>query len=437
MLLRVVLENFLSFDEAVQFDMFPNGKRTNFSEHIYQCTIPVLKQAAIYGANGAGKSNLIKGVDFIRRFALDKAFISSLEIDRYFFKLKPSATEKPLSIAIEFSIANTFFIYIIELSAEAVEKEALYYSGLGKKENEVVFIRERHKVSFASKQTEAIAVAVETMLKNNPLSSLLSLNKEFPIIENNAAKQVYSWFDNRLEVVKINSNIPSLIILMEKDKRLLNFTNKVFSEIDLGIKKLDVRSEDFEIWLGNHARMLDELSKKTIDSIKPGKGITGIQSTRPTLYISVEDGIRKVSQFIFEQLGKNGFYGEMDILSQSDGTVRLLTLIPAIYNAVYKEKTVFIDEINHCIHPSLIRALVAYFANNHETKGQLIFTTHETCLLDQKEIMRPDEVWFAQKKEGATQLYSLNDYKIHHSISIENGYLEGRFGAIPFIGTLE
>ncbi len=437
MLFRVILENFLSFDEAVQFDMFPNNKRSHFPEHIYQGTIPVLKQAAIYGANGAGKSNLIKGVDFIMRFALDKSFLSGLEIDRYFFRLKSEKEKKPLSIAIEFSIADAFFIYLIEVSSEAVEKEALYRSGLGKKENEVIFERKRHKVFFENEQTAAITTAMEIMLKNNPFSSLLSLNKEFPIVEDNAAKRAYSWFDNRLDVVKINSSIPSLIILMKKDKRLLDFTNKLFSEIDLGINKFEVRSEDFETWLADHAQIFDSIPKKSIESIKPGEEITRVESARQTFSISVEDGIRKVSQFMFEQLGKNGFYGKMDMLSQSDGTVRLLTLIPAIYNAVYKDKTVFIDEINHCIHPSLMRALMTYFANNKETKGQLIFTTHETCLLNQKEIMRPDEVWFAEKKEGATQLYSLNDYKIHHSISIENGYLEGRFGAIPFIGTLE
>ena len=94
-----------------------------------------------------------------------------------------------------------------------------------------------------------------------------------------------------------------------------------------------------------------------------------------------------------------------------------------------------IDEIEHSIHPYLIRELVKIFSSQ-DTTGQLIFTTHETCLLDQK-FIRTDEVWMVEKKEGSTHMYSLNDFKIHNTINIANGYMEGRYGAIPFIGELK
>ena len=95
MLLRVILKNFLSFDSEMQFDMFPNMKRTQLSNHIYTelCDINILKQAAIYGSNGAGKSNLVKALEFIRAFALDKDFIKSIELEKFYFLLKELNTK--------------------------------------------------------------------------------------------------------------------------------------------------------------------------------------------------------------------------------------------------------------------------------------------------------------------------------------------------------
>ena len=76
-------------------------------------------------------------------------------------------------------------------------------------------------------------------------------------------------------------------------------------------------------------------------------------------------------------------------------------------------------------------------SNDGEMNGQIVFTTHETCLLDQ-DILRTDEIWFAQKdKSGSTDLYSLSDYNVHATANVENGYLNGRYGAIPFLDDLK
>ncbi len=76
--------------------------------------------------------------------------------------------------------------------------------------------------------------------------------------------------------------------------------------------------------------------------------------------------------------------------------------------------------------------------SNENTKGQLIFTTHESNLLD-LDIFRQDEIWFSEKnnKTGSTQLYSLSDFKPRYDLDIRKGYLKGRFGAIPFLAHLE
>ena len=128
---------------------------------------------------------------------------------------------------------------------------------------------------------------------------------------------------------------------------------------------------------------------------------------------------------------------EMVMGSESDGTRRLIEYMPLFY-AVTKQGGVYIvDEIERSMHPILIKDIIQKLSESNTAKGQLIFTTHESGLLDQN-IFRPDEIWFAQKdSEQSTQLYPLSDYNIHKTANIENGYLIGRYGGIPFLSNLK
>ena len=190
-------------------------------------------------------------------------------------------------------------------------------------------------------------------------------------------------------------------------------------------------TENFEDWMSTH-----DISNLPMDKLKEMRSgvLSEVVDFRNTRSISVEDGVQKISQMLFQQFGKNGFSKDMDIQAQSDGTVRLLSLVPALYDAMKSAKTVIIDELDHSIHSHLVRELVRYFSSQ-DTNGQLIFTTHQTCLLNQ-DFLRTDEAWMVEKKDGGSHMYSLNDFKIHNTINIENGYMEGRYGAIPFIGEL-
>ena len=103
MLLRLKVKNFLSFYEETTFDMFPNLKRTTFQNHIYQdMEIPLLKQAAIYGANGSGKSNLLDTIKLIKFFAIEKDYLKKVNIPLNKFQLAGNMNNAPISISIEF-----------------------------------------------------------------------------------------------------------------------------------------------------------------------------------------------------------------------------------------------------------------------------------------------------------------------------------------------
>ena len=124
----------------------------------------------------------------------------------------------------------------------------------------------------------------------------------------------------------------------------------------------------------------------------------------------------------------------MELTEESDGTRRLLNLIPALHNpCVY-----FIDEIDRSLHPILVKEFLGFFLKScGGVSRQIIVTTHESNLLDQ-DLLRRDEIWFAEKDQtAATRLYSLLDFKVRNDRDIRKGYLQGRFGAVPYLGSLE
>lgn len=439
MLLRVILKNFLSFEDEVQFDMFPNMRKESLPNHVTMVadSLPILKMAAIYGANGAGKSNMLKGVDFIKLLVTKKDFLNQSKVSRYFYALKDDPASQPITLAIEFvTKAGKAFIYYVEIGEDGIKSEVLQESGLGAKENKDVFTREGDTLSFAVKPSDEVQQMIKAWSEKNPFASLLTINDDMPVLSDKNIDIVKNWFQEELVLINFHSLNPALIELLRRNKKITAFTSALFKAVDLGINTVKVQTEDFDEWIRSHneeqlpiEEFIEELNK-----MKSG-GISEITKNRITRNFTIEDGVRKISQLMFEQFGKNGFSKDMDIVAQSDGTVRLLTLVPAFYDAIKNSKTVLIDEIEHSIHPHLIRELVKIFSKQ-KTTGQLIFTTHETCLLDQK-FIRTDEVWLVEKKDGSTHMYSLNDFKIHNTINIENGYMEGRYGAIPFIGDLK
>lgn len=434
MILRVILKNFLSFNEACQFDMFPNMKRTSLSEHISVVNneIPVLKMAAIYGGNGTGKSNLLKGLNFLKALATDKDFLSKSQIGNYFFGLRADAGVDPIELTVEFvTLSGIPFVYSVEIMKDGISYETLQISGLGTEENINVFTRKKEEVEYGTNPSDEIRKMVAGWINKNPFASLLTINNDIQILNDEKIINANNWFNSELTIVGLHSFNPELIDIFRNNKDINAFATKIFKAIGLGIDGVKVITENFDDWMANHND--NKLPIDRLNQMNSGV-LSEVVNFRNTLTISVEEGVRKISQMMFEQLGTNGFTKDMDIQSQSDGTVRLLSLIPAMYDAMYAGKSVVIDELDHSIHPHLIRELVRYFSSQ-KTNGQLIFTTHQTCLLNQ-DFIRTDEVWMVEKKEGNSHMYSLNDFKIHNTINIENGYMEGRYGAIPFIGDL-
>jgi len=428
MLLRFKIKNFLSFYEEVVFDMFPNIKREKFSQHIHaNMEVPLLRQAAIYGANGSGKSNFIKAFMFLREFVMHENFLKLIDIDDYIFLLTKEKSQT-ISFEIEFFHRERYYLYNVEISKKEIS-EKLSISGLGKADDRLIFERNGNNIKSPFIRNEE---STKQLLTLNPNSSLLPLNLKFPVLSNNDAKHIYDWFSKKTETISINSTIPMLINLMSQNPKMLNFANKVFSNIGIGINTIEISNVPFDRWAAKSKNATDLQRILDKNPLQPNRSITQLQNNRNVLNVTVQKGIKTVQELLFNQIGQADYHKEMKISAQSDGTVRLLTLIPALYGAMYEQKTIFIDEIDNSIHPNLMFNLLKFYSIN-DSNGQLIFTTHTTKLLNQQELVRPDEVWLTEKTDGNTRMYSLNEFKLHNTLNIENGYLDGRYGGVPAI----
>lgn len=435
MLLRLIIKNFLSFDDEVQFDMFPNMKRTQMANHIYTdlCDVPLLKQAAIYGQNGAGKSNLVKALEFIRAFALDKDFAKNIEIDKFFYLLKDNVNNDQITLSVEFEHNKRFFFYEIGIGRKKIIIEGLYESFPKEGRIDLIYERKSREVTFAKEVDDTIMEAIKKLLDKNPMSSLMALNGEFPIVADERCVLAAKWFKTKLEIIGVHPFMPTLIDLLRVNKPMMEFVQGLVHCLGVGVNAMNLQESDFDSWAKQHIVMAQNLPGN-MDKVK---SMSLSANSTPVLSINVKDGVRKVYQLIFDNVGKNGFVGRLDTSMQSDGTLRALTLLPALYYACKMGKTVVVDEINCCLSPTMVKGIVEYFAKTNGTNGQLIFTTHDNQLLDEKDILRSDEIWFVDKREGASVLYSHNDFKEHHTISPYRGYNEGRYGAIRFVKLIE
>ena len=149
------------------------------------------------------------------------------------------------------------------------------------------------------------------------------------------------------------------------------------------------------------------------------------------------DEINKLDIITIHKMNDSDQEVEFDIDDESDGTQRLFEIAGLWLYVLEYGEVILIDELDRSLHPVLSKALIKMFNNPEINKNnaQLIFTTHDTTLLD-GEIFRPDQIWFTEKDNSMTKLYSLFDFRPRENESLQKGYLLGRYGAIPFINGL-
>ncbi len=438
MLLRFIAQNLLSFKNAVEFNCFPSSKSHSHENHKIECGhATVLRLSAIYGANGAGKSNLIECIQMLKGMVASDSLSHFTFSEPPAFRFDEECLTSPSGMAVEFFADGNVFYYHIEFNTQKVVVEELF---LSKKTKDIkLFVRDDKGISIhadymVNASSEQFLDALGRLVRPDML--LLSfLGKYYPK-EMPLASSAYSWFTQSLEIFRPDSIAGFVPHLLDKNPDFETLVNETIPQMKTGISKLAAKKEVVSEDEIKGSTELQQIAKRA--KAQPNMPLSLIDSRNgDTINYVFEDNLLYMKTLVSIHQNLDGTEVEMPLGTESDGTRRLIEYMP-LFNAVIKQGGVYIvDEIERSMHPILIKDIIQKLSESNTAKGQLVFTTHESGLLDQS-IFRPDEIWFAQKdSEQATQLYPLSDYNIHKTANIENGYLNGRYGGIPFLSNLK
>lgn len=439
MLLRFTAENILSFDEAVEFNTFPSSKSHSHEWHKIKCDhVTALRMTALYGANGAGKSNLLKCMAMLKKM-VEVGKIGDLTLrEDIFFKFSAGGKDKPSELAIEFFANGKIYYYHLVFRGLKVVSEELSLSG--KKTDTVIFSRRGEQLEISpswinTTEDKDFAKGFTETAKRMIRPDMLTLSffgKYYPR-EIRIVQDAYNWFAE-MQVIVPGMNVDLLPHTLDTNPDFASLVNTVLPELKTGITKLNVQKEvlsDEDIKRAPHLLNAASYLRNHPDDVYPLRSLNG----------EIANMVRENDTFVLKRLApahitSDGKDITLDLIEESDGTRRMIEYMPLLYSVLKHNKVFIVDEIERSIHPIMIKSIISKISSSHEAKGQLIFTTHESCLLDQS-IFRPDEIWLAQKDVNqATQLYPLSDYNIHNTANIEKGYLIGRYGGIPFLSNL-
>ncbi|MFO7789755.1 MAG: AAA family ATPase [Bacteroidota bacterium] len=443
MLIRVFIKNFLSFEKESVLSLYPGKGPDNrhvIRERNKRDDIPALKAAVIYGANASGKSNLIKAVAFMKHF-VTKGFPAPAGIDFENFKLSDEA-EKSSKIEFEIKTNGTCYAYGADFNKNEVLEEWLVK--INKRSEQQIYKRKNlkrsvkvtfDKVNFNNKDNEQFAHFTGRGTPRNRLFLLEASRRNLNFIPE--INDVFHWFSNQLRIIFPNTRNHGLEFNLREDKDLSEAFTRFLKYFNTGIAELSVQKTTPDIYLKD---LPEDLIKNIKQSLKPGnRGIVNAQGNRKNYsFEKTKSGDIYAHRLTAKHKKKDGDNVYFELNEESDGTNRLIDLIPSLLDLNLNDSVYFIDELDRSMHPILTREIIDYFlSSSKDTPSQLIATTHESNLLD-LDLLRRDEIWFVEKdKDNSSSLYSLLEFKPRKETKIKNGYLNGRYGAIPFLSNPE
>jgi hypothetical protein len=426
MILEFKIKNYLSFKDEVTFS-FEATADTTLDEYYVREIVPgvrVLKLGIIYGANASGKSNLISAFDFLSLFIRKNRQDKSEETEFVPFMFGKTKDE-PGRFELTFYVDTRKFIYSFVMDAQTVFDEALYfYPGT---QPALVFHRYFDKekelsiVEFGSKIKISKAAKNEIQIKTLKNISFFAASQQVNYTIPDVIKDVRYWFDNQfLNSINPETRLTDYTSRKIKDDELLKkFAMDFLQKAEFNITDVLYKTE-FQKVPENILKMLEgsnlpeEEKKKIIEE----RGF--VNEDTEFEHTIIEDGNR-VKYTLPESL-------------QSDGTMRYYGLSGPYYKMLQNEAFLTIDEIESSMHALLVNHFIKEFLMNRieSKRAQLLVTTHNLSLLNEKDILRKDAIWFTSKQEnGSTSLYSMADFDIRKELSFYNAYKLGKFGAIP------
>lgn len=412
MLIEFSVKNFLSFKDKITLSMEKGNGEENISNIIKNDITDLLRTSVIYGANASGKSNVIKAftcaIILVRTSNLMMPG-GKLDLVKPFL-LDDISRNKPSEFEFIFITNNIKYRYYFSADENKIYDEILdaYYS---QKPTNIFTRTNTNDYEFNSDKTKLEELKNKNLENKLFLATSSSWNYD-------KTRDPFLWFLNVIDTYDSFTNIldNDLISYSKNDKDLKEFTLKLLKEADILIKDINVDYEEKNM----DENMVDLLIPKINQNSKVFK----------TKSINIE-----LEHEVIDEFNKKHFY-KLNFIDESLGTKVLFSLAPILKRAFSSSKVIIVDEFEKSMHPKLVEFIIKLFNNPDINKynSQLIFTTHATNLLD-LELLRRDQIWFTEKNpsNGVTDLYPLDSFSVRKDENILKGYINGRYGAIPFI----
>ena len=414
MLVEFRIKNFRSLRDEQVLSMVASPDKTLLETHALDTGLKaapyLLKSAVVYGANASGKSNLIKALQYMRDVVLQSAALlpgqtfSQLQP----FKLDATSGSQPTEFEVTFILAGVRYQYGFAMNAQRIVSEQLLVYKAFKPQRWF----ERHFDAESGKDVYEFGPGLkgaknlwEGATRPNALflSVAVQLNSE-------ALHPVFDWFANRLVIFNEQSRLtPDFSVQMLKQEAQRKAICEFMRAADISIADIEVASKQAMV----HTINFDLSTGKREDTA----------------------GEQAVDEVKFHHMTEHG-KAVFDLVDESSGTRNLFFLTGPILDILNKGQTLVVDELDTSLHTLLVQALVRLFHRSEVNVGcaQLIFTTHDTSLLDAYGLFRRDQVWFVEKRlDQSSSLYPLLDFSPRKNEALERGYLQGRYGALPFL----
>jgi len=419
MLIQFSVRNFRSIRETQTFFFAAGTGKERQAENTFDPELPstprLLRSAAIYGANAAGKSNLVEALAFVRDFIRTSASQAQEgdPIGVTPFRLDPETQQEASEFEIVFAEDGVRYQYGFAVTGERVMEEWLYAWPAGKSqrwfqrdydpEAETYHwhfgpnFRGQKKVLEGATRANALFLSTAVQLNNEQL------------------QPVYRWFGGRLVVIRAHGGFPSpfrdYTVQQCRDDAERQRIVQLLQVADLGIDDLKVET------------------KSTVEEEELPPGVT---SNLGATFVN-----REVHRPLFQHtVGDGESTVSFELHDESDGTQNLFALAGPWLYALDKGMVLVMDELDASLHPLMVRFLIStlHSSETNPRNAQLLFTTHAVTLLGD-DLFRRDQVWFVEKgKDRATHISPLSDFHPRKGEAIARGYLRGRYGGLPILG---
>lgn len=402
MLLEFKCSNHRSIKNEVKFSMIAGSDNTSEELLKEYGNFRILRSAIIYGANGSGKSNFISALSFMRDLVANS--INHQPGQGVFQSPHKLCTEEiPSEYSIQFIRNGIRYAYGFSIKRNLILDEYLYYFPKGRPVK--IFERNEMEIKPGDRYKNVFNVSI-SILKNNRL--FLSCAANYSNVKE--IEEAFLFFTTDLVIYnpEMNNWTEYSIELMQKNETIKKMFLNILQALGTGAKDIKVKLEKIKL-----SDLPQEI--QIPDALKS--------------LIANQEGNRIEAKVVYD-----GF--EVDLMTEeSAGVKRLFQMICPIIDILNNGKILVCDELESSLHESVIYQIVQWFQHYRKDKfAQLIFSTHDTSLLD-SELFRRDQIWFTQlNKERATDLYSLVEIRnVRKSENLEKGYISGKYGAIPML----